>query len=113
VPPRYAFWTILIDQKPTAFRAREQAELLPTFAQLKRTNADVVLKWFARDRLWESPEEERAAQVRRVATRTIASRMPASEKRGHDWRPGGQHKDPRARFKKRGGPKDRGPKRRG
>ena len=64
MPPRYAYWTILIDSKPTAFRAREREELLPTFAQLRRTNSDVVMKWFARGRLWDSPEAEREAQRR-------------------------------------------------
>ena len=78
MPPRYAYWTILIDNKPTAFRARDQEELLPTLHQLRRTNKDVVLKWFARGRLWETPE---AAQA---ASRAAA---PAREKRGHDWRP--------------------------
>jgi hypothetical protein len=62
MPPRYAYWTILIDNTPTAFRAREQEELLPTIAQLRRTNANVVMKWFARGRIWDSPEAERAAQ---------------------------------------------------
>jgi hypothetical protein len=117
VPPRYAFWTILIDQKPTAFRAREQEELLPTLAQLRRTNSDVVMKWFARERLWESPEEERAAQVRPTA-RVSGARPAAAERRGRDWRPGGKHEDPRARFRKKGGPRKagltrHGPKRRG
>ena len=92
MPPRYAYWTILIDQKATAFRAREREELLPTFHQLKRKNADVVMKWFARGRLWESPEEAQAAQR--------APKAPV-EKRGHAWRPGGEHRDPRDRFKKR------------
>ena len=64
MPPRYAYWTILIDSKPTAFRAREREELLPTLAQLRRTNSDVVMKWFARGRLWDSPEAEREAQQR-------------------------------------------------
>lgn len=91
MPPRYAYWTILIDQKPTAFRAREREELLPTFHQLGRKNPDVVLKWFARGRLWESPEEAQAAQR--------APKAPL-EKRGHAWRPGGEHRDPRERFKK-------------
>ena len=91
MPPRFAYWTILIDNKPTAFRAREQEELLPTLQQLRRTNKDVVLKWFARGRLWETPEAAQAAS--RAAT-------PVREKRGHDWRPGGAHKDPRDRFKK-------------
>ena len=102
MPPRYAFWTILIDHKPTAFRAREQSELLPTLAQLRRTNADVTLKWFARGRLWDSPEQEREAR----------SKPQPIERRAREWRPGGQHKDPRARFGKRSGRKDR-PKGRG
>jgi hypothetical protein len=90
MPPRYAYWTILIDSKPTAFRAREKEELLPTFHQLRRTSKDVVMKWFARGRLWETPEEASAAQRKKV--------LP--ERRGHEWRPGGTHKDPRERFKK-------------
>jgi len=90
VPPRYAYWTILIDQKPTAFRARDQADLVPTLQQLRRTNPDVILKWFARGRLWESPDHERAARQR-----PAAEKKPA---RGREWRPGGQHRDPRARF---------------
>jgi hypothetical protein len=92
MPPRYAYWTILIDNAATAFRAREREELLPTLHQLRRKNTDVVLKWFARGRLWESPEAEQAAQ--RVT-------KPRPEKRGVDWRPGGKHRDPRERFKKR------------
>ena len=30
MPPRFAYWTILIDDNPTAFRARDAEELLPT-----------------------------------------------------------------------------------
>jgi len=107
VPPRYAFWTILIDQKPTAFRAREQSELLPTLVQLRRTNSDVILKWFSRGRLWDSPEQEREAQERP---------RPVIERRTREWRPGGAHKDPRARFQKRRSTRtdgDRGKPRRG
>jgi hypothetical protein len=92
VPPRYAYWTILIDGRPTAFRARDQEELQPTVFQLKRKNADVVLKWFARGRLWDNPEQAQWA---------AKSLDRPREKRDRDWRPGGQHKDPRARFDKR------------
>jgi hypothetical protein len=90
VPPRFAYWTILIDNAPTAFRARDAQELLPTLNQLKRTNPNVVMKWFARGKLWESMEQEHAdfAQIK------------ARERRTKDWRPGGDHKDPRARFDK-------------
>jgi hypothetical protein len=97
MPPRYAYWTILIDQKATAFRAREREELLPTFHQLRRKNSDVVMKWFARGRLWESPEAAQAA---------LRAPKPPLEKRGRDWRPGGEHRDPRDRFKKRSQPKE-------
>ena len=100
MPPRYAYWTILIDQKATAFRAREREELLPTLHQLKRKNTDVVMKWFARGRLWESPVEAQAAQR--------APKAPL-EKRGRDWRPGGEHRDPRERFKKRSQPESARP----
>jgi hypothetical protein len=91
MPPRYAYWTILIDNAPTAFRARERDELLPTFNQLKRKNTDAAMKWFARGTLWESPE---AADAARRAPR------PAPETRGVEWRPGGKHRDPRDRFKR-------------
>ncbi|SRR6266540_5908298 len=98
MPPRYAYWTILIDKGATAFRARDKEELLPTLAQLRRTNKDVELKWFARGRLWDSPEQE-----------LVAARMPRP-KRSSDWRPGGAHKDPRARFKSRGRQREGPPK---
>jgi len=91
MPPRYAYWTILIDDQPTAFRAREREELLPTYNQLARKNDVIAMRWFARGKLWDSPEAERAAQER--------PRAPF-EKRNRDWRPGGEHKDPRARFTK-------------
>lgn len=87
MPPRYAYWTIILEGQPTAFRARSREELLPTLRQLQSRHPDVVLKWFARGRLWESPEEERGASTR------------AGERRGPSWRPGGEHRDPRERFK--------------
>jgi hypothetical protein len=94
VPPRFVYWTILIDNQPTAFRAAHREDLLPTLHQLQRKSANVVMKWFARGKVWDSPEAERAAQA--VAR--------PQEKRGRDWRPGGAHKDPRDRFKKKNRP---------
>ena len=95
MPPRYAYWTILIDDKPTAFRARVQAELLPTLQQLKRTNPNALMKWFARGKLWDTPEQAQWA----------GKHLPKqAEHRGRDWRPGGDHRDHRdrrARFQKR------------
>src|SRR2546425_1083397 len=96
MPPRFAYWTILIDGKPTAFRARDHEELLPTLNQLKRTNKDVLLQWFARGKLWESPDAERAAWRARDAS---AAPRGKGDVRGRDWRPGGEHKDPRQHFR--------------
>jgi hypothetical protein len=115
MPPRYAYWTILIDNKPTAFRARDQADLLPTLHQLRRTNRDVVMKWFARGRIWESPEAERARRLTREQRLTEAGQRRRRAEAG--WRPGGDHKDPRERVKRRRnrkprpfGPDDRRPR---
>jgi hypothetical protein len=104
VPPRFAYWTILIDNAPTAFRAREAEELLPTVAQLKRTNPNVIMKWFARGKLWESQQQERDDFQRRkwrpADRRSGSASGDRPERRSREWRPGGDHKDPRARFSK-------------
>lgn len=86
---RFACWVIVAGSVPTGFRSRDREELLPTFRQLQRTQPDVVLKFFARGKLWDSDTEARDA--------LLASRRA---KRPHtkDWRPGGSHVDPRARF---------------
>ena len=89
MPPRFAYWTIIVDGKPTAFRAQLREELEPTFKQLHNKHPDAVMMWFARGRLWASPEEAHAAERRG---------REDGERRNRDWRPGGEHKDPRARF---------------
>jgi hypothetical protein len=96
MPPRFAYWTILIDNGATAFRARDAQDLLPTLHQLKRTNPNVVMKWFSGGRLWDSPEAAQQARRRRPAAAATAT-----EKRGAAWRPGGKHADPRDRFRKK------------
>jgi hypothetical protein len=94
MPPRFTYWTIILDGGPTAFRAAEREELLPTLKQLQSRHPDAVLKWFARGRLWSSPEEMREhARLKRTGT--------LYRDRGPDWRPGGTHRDPRDRFKKK------------
>ena len=95
MPPRYHYWTIILEGKPTAFRAHAQEELIPTLRQLQARHPDAVMKWFARGRLWESQEQERADAL---ARRRPAARS-AVDRRSGDWRPGGEHKDPRDRFK--------------
>ena len=56
MPPRHAYWTIIYGNQPTSFRAATQDELLPTLNQLRVKHPDAVMMWFARGRLWPSPE---------------------------------------------------------
>jgi len=94
MPPRYSYWTIIADGLPTAFRAAERDELLPTFTRIRSKHPDAQMKWFARGRLWDSPESAR---------REAAAKREADAKRAHtpgrDWRPGGNHRDPRQPFR--------------
>jgi hypothetical protein len=87
MPPRYSYWTILAGGLPTAFRAAERADLLPTFNRIREKHPDAQMKWFARGKLWESPEDARADLQR------------GRIRRDRDWRPGGEHRDPRQTLK--------------
>jgi len=87
MPPRYSYWTILAGGLPTAFRAAEREDLLPTFNRIREKHPDAEMKWFARGRLWQSPDEAQADLER------------ARIKRDRDWRPGGDHRAPRQTFK--------------
>jgi hypothetical protein len=91
MPPRFAYWTIIAGGLPTAFRAAASEELLPTFKRIHEKHPDAEMKYFARGRLWASPEEAREAAE--------AARRRRATPRGRDWRPGGEHRDPRQRFK--------------
>src|SRR6186713_260213 len=82
---RGAFWTIIVDDQPTAFRAPAREDLLPTLKQLHRQQPTAVIKWFQRGRLWETPGDA-----------MDASKPP---RRPGAWRPGGEHKDPRDQYK--------------
>jgi hypothetical protein len=85
MPPRYAYWTIIAGGLPTAFRAAEREELLPTFQRIRQKHPDAEMKYFARGKLWESREAAHADEKR-----------PST--RNRDWRPGGDHRDPRQKF---------------
>ena len=54
MPPRYAYWTILVDDQPTAFRAGAKEDLLPTFNRLKEKHASATMMWFQSGKLWPS-----------------------------------------------------------
>jgi 23S rRNA pseudouridine2605 synthase len=66
------------------------------------------MRWFARGKLWESREAERDDFLMQrhaaSAPRKPQGDRPPAERRGSDWRPGGTHKDPRDRFKKKNRP---------
>lgn len=157
MPPRYSYWTILAGGLPTAFRATDREELLPTFRRLKEKHPDAEMKWFARGQIWASPEDARDALARQRDVRdrrdprsspgaharptrfgardrnerqgrddrrdSREGRPPRDDQRerpprrpreapgaparpagggkarGRDWRPGGDHRDPRQPFK--------------
>ena len=99
MPPRHAYWTIIAGGLPTAFRAAEREELLPTFKGIQKKHPDAEMKYFARGRLWPSQEEaRREAEARRAAAAQRQS-VRGGTFRGRDWRPGGDHRDPHQTFK--------------
>jgi hypothetical protein len=104
MPPRYAYWTIIAGGLPTAFRAADREELLPTFQRIKEKHPDAEMKWFARGKLWESQEAARAAERRGGADRRgrpsshAEARRAKAGGRPKEWRPGGEHRDPRQKF---------------
>lgn len=65
MPPRYAYWTIIVDDQPTAFRSAAVEELMPTFNRLKSKHPSAVLKWFQNGKLWNSRLDARETQERR------------------------------------------------
>ena len=99
MPPRHTYWTIILEGKPTAFRAHTQEELLPTFKQLQARHPDAVMKWFARGRLWtvgggaragvrpeapagRAPRPDVAPGRRRTRIRASGSRSRATKSAG-------------------------------
>ena len=93
MPPRFTYWTIIAGGLPTAFRATEREELLPTFNRIHEKHPDAAMKWFARGKLWASPEEAQRDRPK------PGERREGRPQRDRTWRPGGQHRDPRQPFK--------------
>jgi hypothetical protein len=90
MPAPHAFWVIVDGVTPTAFRAKQRETLIPTLKQLQRTQPNVSLRWFDRGRLWDSPLAARDA---------LRARRLSRPDRRPEWRPGGNHVDPKERFK--------------
>ena len=72
---------------------------MPTFKRILERQPDAVMKWFARGKLWNSPEEAMEARRYPAGPREPRPEASSTERRGRDWRPGGKHEDPRQRFK--------------
>ncbi len=54
MPPRYVYWTIIVDGQPTAFRSGSLEDIMPTFNRLKEKQPTAELKWFQNGQLWPS-----------------------------------------------------------
>jgi hypothetical protein len=65
MPPRHAYWTILVDEQPTAFRAAMQEDLQPTFKRLKEKHASTRLVWFQNGKIWNSRLDAQEAMYAR------------------------------------------------
>lgn len=85
-----ACWVILIGDVPTSFRSGTREDLVPTLKQLQRTQPDVRLRWYERGKVWENPDAAAAA--------VLLARTAERERRTRDWRPGGDHVDPRKKY---------------
>ncbi len=98
MPPRFAYWTIIVDDQATAFRAAELEELRPTFNRIREKHPAAVLMWFQNGKLWRSRTEAREAYTaeRRAADRK--ARPAEHPPRDRKWRPGGTHRDPRQKY---------------
>ena len=80
MPPRFAYWTILAGGLPTAFRATEREDLLPTFRRIQEKHPDAQMKYFARGKLWESREAAQEYRTKRDDRKGAPSGAP--ERRG-------------------------------
>jgi hypothetical protein len=99
MPPRFAYWTILVDDQPTAFRAKEAEELLPTLNRLKEKHPSAVMMWFQGGKLWRSRLEAHDAAVAARREEARKKRPADQPPRDRKWRPGGTHRDPRQKYK--------------
>ena len=94
MPPRHAYWTILVDDQPTAFRASAQDDLMPTFKRLKLKHASAKMMWWQNGKLWDSRlDAQEAMRARGEMGRRGDFRQRQQERPDGklEWRP----KDPK------------------
>ena len=94
MPPRYAYWTIIVDDQPTAFRAGALDDIMPTFNRLKEKQPTAKLMWFQSGKLWPSRIDAREAmQVRGERGRYSDPRQDGGDKTPSRERPKWKSKD--------------------
>lgn len=90
MPPRYAYWTIIVDDQPTAFRASAQEDLMPTLKRLQAKNATAKMMWWQNGKLWSSRHEAQdAMHMRGEMGRRGDSRQSGGGFRDRDRKPFG------------------------
>lgn len=92
MPPRYAYWTILVDEQPTAFRAADANDLQPTFKRLKEKHPSARMVWFQNGKIWASRlEAQESMRVRGERGRQGDFRQGQSERVAGklEWKPKG------------------------
>ncbi len=94
MPPRYAYWTIIVDDQPTAFRAGALDDIMPTFNRLKEKQPTAKLMWFQSGKLWPSRIDAREAmQVRGERGRYSDPRQDGGDKTPSRERPKWKSRD--------------------
>ena len=93
MPPRYAYWTILIGNEPTAFRSGSQDDLMPTLKRLQQRHAEARMMWWQNGKLWNSRLDAQEAM-----------RMRGEKGKESDFR------QPRRSAKREGRPSERAPR---
>src|SRR5436190_3713506 len=88
MPPRYAYWTIIVDEQPTAFRSGAKEDLLPTFNRLKTKNPSAVMMWFQNGKLWPSRlDAQEAMRARGEMGRRGDDRQAGFRSRDREFKP--------------------------
>ena len=86
MPPRYAYWTILIGDQPTAFRSGSQEELMPTFKRLQQKHASAKMMWWQNGKLWNSRlDAQESMRMRGEKGRESDFRQPRRSAKRERW----------------------------
>ena len=99
MPPRHAYWTILVDEQPTAFRAADRDDLQPTFKRLQEKHPSARMVWFQNGKIWGSRLEAQEAMKLRGQRGRAGDFRQRQEQRPAgklEWKPKGTFVQPEA-----------------